>query len=161
MERFTISLDDELAHEFDHLIATRGYGNRSEAVRDILRGQLARLREDDDGEAACVASLSYVYAHHERELSERLARHQHAQHELTIAAVHAHLDPHRCLETVLLKGPARQVRQFADALMAERGVHHGQLNLVPTALPADERARRLARESRALQPPHAPRPRRG
>lgn len=130
MERFTISLDDQLAHEFDHLIAERGYGNRSEAVRDILRVHLARLRETQDQDGPCVANLSYVYNHHERELSERLAGHQHGHHELTIASTHAHLDHEHCIETVLLKGPASAVRRFADTLMAERGVHHGQLNLV-------------------------------
>lgn len=130
MERFTISLDDGLAHEFDHLIAARGYGNRSEAVRDILRRHLAELRETEDQDGDCVANLSYVYAHHERDLSERLAHHQHEQHDLTIASTHAHLDHDHCIESVLLRGPARAVRQFADVLMAERGVHHGKLNLV-------------------------------
>jgi CopG family nickel-responsive transcriptional regulator len=130
MERFTISLDEELAHEFDHLIAERGYSNRSEAVRDILRGHLARLRETHDQDGPCVANLSYVYNHHERELSERLAHHQHDHHELTIASTHAHLNHDNCIETVLLRGPASTVRRFADSLMAERGVHHGQLNLV-------------------------------
>lgn len=77
-----------------------------------------------------MANLSYVYNHHERELSERLAGHQYDHHELTIATTHAHLDHDHCIETVLLKGPASAVRRFADSLMAERGVHHGQLNLV-------------------------------
>lgn len=132
MERFTISLDDQLAHDFDHLIAERGYSNRSEAVRDILRGHLARLREHHDQDGPCVANLSYVYNHHERELSERLASLQHEHHELTIASTHAHLDHDHCIETVLLKGPASAVRRFADSLVAERGVRHGQLNLVMT-----------------------------
>lgn len=130
MERFTISLDEDLAHEFDHLIAERGYGNRSEAVRDVLRVHLARLREGRDAEGPCVANLSYVYNHHERELSDRLARLQHDHHALTLATTHVHLDHDQCIETVLLKGPASEVRRFADRLMAERGVHHGQLNVV-------------------------------
>ena len=78
MERFTISLDDELAGEFDRLIAARGYGNRSEAVRDILRGHLDRLREVHDVDGPCVATLSYVYNHHQRELAERLTQIQHS-----------------------------------------------------------------------------------
>ena len=130
MERFTISLDDALAQEFDHLIAERGYGNRSEAVRDILRGHLDRLRESSDVDGPCVATLSYVYNHHERELAERLVELQHAHHDLTLSTMHAHLDHDHCIETVILKGPARTVRRFADAMVAERGVRHGQLNLV-------------------------------
>ena len=137
MERFTISLDDDLAHEFDHLIAERGYGNRSEAVRDVLRVHLARLREGRDAEGPCVANLSYVYNHHERELSDRLARLQHDHHALTLATTHVHLDHDQCIETVLLKGPASEVRRFADRLMAERGVHHGQLNVVMVGATAD------------------------
>lgn len=128
MQRFTISLDDELAREFDRLIAARGYGNRSEAVRDLLRGQLESARPPAAGH--CVASLSYVYNHHERDLAERLTTLQHGHHDLTVATMHAHLDHDNCLESVILKGPAAQVRAFADALTAERGVRHGSLNVV-------------------------------
>lgn len=130
MERFTISITDDLAHEFDSLIEARGYGNRSEAVRDILRGHLDRLREREEPDAHCVAVLSYVYNHHERELAERLMGVQHAHHDLTVSSMHAHLDHDHCIETVILKGHARTVRRFADAICAERGVRHGQLNLV-------------------------------
>lgn len=130
MQRFTISLSDALALEFDSLIEQTGYTNRSEAVRDILLSHLGKRRETQEATGACVANLSYVYDHHERELSERLAKLQHKQHHLTIASTHVHLDHSQCLETVMLKGPAEQVRQFANQIIAERGVHHGQLNLV-------------------------------
>ena len=130
MERFTISLDEALASQFDQLIAARGYSNRSEAVRDLIRGAIEsdRLRETPAGH--CVANLSYVYNHHERELAERLTGLQHDHHDLTVAAMHSHLDHDNCLESVILKGATADVRQFADALMAERGVRHGKLNLV-------------------------------
>lgn len=130
MERFTISLDDELARDFDQWIARRGYGNRSEAIRDVLRAHLGEAREQRDADGPCVANLSYVYNHHERELSERLARLQHDHHELHMATTHVHLDHEQCIETVMLRGPASAVRRFADTIMAERGVHHGQLNVV-------------------------------
>ncbi|RTL48503.1 MAG: nickel-responsive transcriptional regulator NikR [Rhodocyclaceae bacterium] len=130
MERFTISLDDDLARQFDQLIARRGYSNRSEAVRDLLRGQLEQEHQARDDSGYCVASLSYVYNHHERELAERLTEIQHRSHDLTVSTLHAHLDHENCLETVLLKGPAKAVRAFAEAMMAERGVRHGQINLI-------------------------------
>lgn len=130
MERFTISLDDDLAHEFDRLIESRGYSNRSEAVRDVLRGHLDRLREDVDADAHCVANLSYVYNHHERELAERLMAVQHEHHDLVVSTMHAHLDHDYCIETVILRGRASQVRRFADQVAAERGVRHGSLNIV-------------------------------
>jgi CopG family nickel-responsive transcriptional regulator len=130
MERFTISLDDALAREFDQLIAERGYDNRSEAVRDLLRAHLDKLREARDLDGQCVGNLSYVYNHHERELAERLMAIQHAHHDLVISTMHAHLDHDYCIESVILKGPAQQVRRFADAIAAERGVRHGSLNVV-------------------------------
>ena len=130
MERITISLDAELAAEFDRLIAERGYRNRSEAVRDLLRAQLEAARQQRGETTNCVANLSYVYNHHERDLAERLTSLQHGQHDLTLATLHAHLDHENCLESVLLRGPTAAVRSFADALIAERGVGHGQLNLI-------------------------------
>lgn len=133
MQRFTISLDDALAAAFDRLIAERGYDNRSEAVRDLLRQRLHGEHAAEAPDAACVACLSYVYNHHERELAGRLVDLQHQHHDLTLSTMHAHLDHDHCVETVLLRGPAASVRRFADAVIAERGVHHGQLNLVLTA----------------------------
>jgi CopG family nickel-responsive transcriptional regulator len=130
MQRFTISLDEHLAEDFDRLIAERGYANRSEAVRDLLRAELERSRQHAPQGQQCVACLSYVYNHHERELGERLTTLHHAHHDLTLATMHAHLDHEHCLETVLLRGPAAQVRGLADAVCAERGVHHGQVNLI-------------------------------
>lgn len=130
MNRFTISLDDQLAHDFDSWIAARGYANRSEAVRDLLRSELDRARVRSGAATHCVACLSYVYQHHERDLSERLAGLQHEHHELTLSTMHAHLDHDHCIETVLLRGTITAVQRFADALCAERGVHHGQLNLI-------------------------------
>jgi CopG family transcriptional regulator, nickel-responsive regulator len=134
MDRFTISLDASLATAFDELIKERGYATRSEAVRDILRTHLQRSLEQRDAAGSCVASLSYVYNHHERELSERLASIQHDHHDLTISTMHVHLDHEQCLETVMLKGPVQQVREFAQEIIAERGVRHGQLNLISVEL---------------------------
>lgn len=136
MERFTISLDDKLAQAFDGLIAQRGYANRSEAVRDLLRAELGRERIDSSPKGHCVACLSYVYQHHERDLAERLTHLQHEHHDLTVSSMHAHLDHDHCIETVLLKGQIAAVRRFADALCAERGVHHGKLNLISADLHA-------------------------
>jgi CopG family nickel-responsive transcriptional regulator len=136
MERFTISLDENLATEFDRLIRERGYQNRSEAVRDLLRGRLDTLRIQQAQAPFCVASLSYVYNHHERDLAERLTELQHQHHDLVVASTHVHLDHDNCLETVILRGKTEVVRRFADALTAERGVRHGLLNLVPVDVEA-------------------------
>jgi CopG family transcriptional regulator, nickel-responsive regulator len=137
MERFTISLDDELAAEFDALIAGRGYTSRSEAVRDLLRSQLEEARQRSGATGWCVANLSYVYNHHERELAERLTSLQHGSHDLTVATMHAHLDHDNCMESVFLRGPAEAVQAFAQAMTAERGVRHGSLNMVSVELAKD------------------------
>jgi CopG family transcriptional regulator, nickel-responsive regulator len=130
MDRFTISLDEKLANAFDELIKERGYATRCEAVRDILRTNLQHNAEKRDTRGSCIANLSYVYNHHERELAERLTSIQHAHHELTVSTMHAHLDHDQCIETVLLKGSVKRVREFAEEIIAERGVRHGSLTLV-------------------------------
>lgn len=134
MQRVTISLDDELAAAFDKLIARQGYENRSEAMRDLIRQRLDREAQDHAPRGHCVASLSYVYNHHERDLAERLTALAHAHHDLVVSATHAHLDHETCIETVILRGRTTEVRAFADAVTAERGVRHGGLNLVPVDL---------------------------
>jgi CopG family transcriptional regulator, nickel-responsive regulator len=136
MDRFTISLDENLATAFDSLIKERGYATRSEAVRDILRSHLQTSEQKRNNRGPCVAALSYVYNHHERELTERLASIQHDHHTLTISTMHAHLDHEECIETVILKGPIGQVREYADKIIAERGVRHGLLNLISVELTA-------------------------
>ena len=134
MQRFTISLDDHLAHEFDALITARGYQNRSEALRDLLRAELERQRQQRGGAAHCVASLSYVYNHHQRDLAERMTALQHEHHPVHVATMHVHLDHDHCLETVILRGPTAAVQAFAGAAVAERGVRHGAVNLISTSV---------------------------
>jgi len=140
MERFTISLDSALALEFDALIKARGYSNRSEAVRDMLRHQLESFRRERGEARHCVANLSYVYNHHERELAERLTQLQHDHHNLAVSTMHAHLDHEHCIESLILRGPTAEVRNFADALIAQRGVRHGQLNMVSVEIASDRHA---------------------
>ena len=134
MERFTISLDERLARQFDAWMAQRQYANRSEAVRDLLRAELGKSQPGSAVGKHCVACLSYVFNHHERDLAERLTALQHEHHDLTISSMHAHLDHDHCLETVILRGHTAQVSAFADAICAERGVHHGKLNLISVDL---------------------------
>ena len=131
MERFTISLSESLAAQFDELIHKKGYQNRSEAVRDMVRDLLRAEQLEGDKSVHCVASLSYVYDHHARDLAERLTELQHRHHHLVLSAMHVHLDHDNCLETMILKGTVAAVRGFADRVQGERGVRHGQLNLVP------------------------------
>jgi CopG family transcriptional regulator, nickel-responsive regulator len=131
MERITISVDDDLVAEFDRFMERKGYANRSEAFRDLLRERLRADRLESGAAEHCVACLSYVYNHHERELARRLTRTQHDHHDLGHSTLHVHLDHDHCLEAVILRGPAEAVRRFAEAVIAERGVHHGRVHLIP------------------------------
>lgn len=131
MERFTISLNEDLAQAFDDLIRRKGYQNRSEAVRDILRSLLSAESVEREEAPFCVGALSYVYDHHVRDLAERLTDLQHRHHDLVLSSMHVHLDHDSCLETVMLRGPTAEVQAFANALVAEPQVRHGRLNLVP------------------------------
>jgi CopG family transcriptional regulator, nickel-responsive regulator len=129
-ERFTISLEQRLAEQFDRFIKANGYTNRSEAVRDLIRVRLAGQQLDKEESGHCVAALTYVYNHHELDLASRLMTAQHEHHELTLATQHVHIDHDNCLETIMLSGPVRAVRDFAQTVIAERGVRHGNLHVI-------------------------------
>jgi CopG family transcriptional regulator, nickel-responsive regulator len=134
MERFTISLSEDLARAFDDLIHEKGYQNRSEAIRDMLRDLLSAEQIERHEAPYCVAALSYVYDHHVRDLAERLAHLQHQHHQLVLSTMHVHLDHRNCLETLMLRGATAEVTAFANTLVAEPQVRHGRLNLVPVDL---------------------------
>jgi CopG family nickel-responsive transcriptional regulator len=142
MDRFTISLNEDLAKQFDELIAQKGYQNRSEAVRDMLRNELESARLDRQEAPYCVASLSYVYDHHARDLTERLTELQHQHHHIVMSSMHVHLDHDNCMETVILRGATVDVSKFANELMAVREVRHGKVNVVPVDLHDHDHAHR-------------------
>jgi len=126
LTRFGISIDDRLLKRFDDLIAGKGYVNRSEAIRDMIRNALVEetwSREDEE----TVGTVTLVYDHHTRDLSDKLTEQQHSHHEAIISALHVHLDAHHCLEVVVVKGKARDVRRLADELIGTKGVKHGKL----------------------------------
>jgi len=134
MRRITISVNDDLADEFDWLLDQRGYQNRSEAFRDLVRGALEADRLASDSASHCVACVSYVYNHHERDLAARVMAAHHAHHDLSVSTMHVHLDHDHCLEAAILRGPTAAVKRFSQLLIAERGVRHGRVNLVPVEL---------------------------
>lgn len=132
MERITITIDSELLGFLDQLVAAKGYGSRSEAIRDMLR-ETAQAETAASPEAPCVATLSYVYDHETRDLARRLTNQQHDHHELSVATIHVHIDREECLEVSVLRGRSGQVRAFADGVISQRGVRHGHLHLLPAS----------------------------
>ena len=129
MQRITISLDDDTAQALDAYVAQRGYGNRSEAVRDLVREATSRQAAGTAGKR-CIGVLSYLFDHERRDLARRLVHTHHDHHALNLSTLHLHLDARRCLEVAVLQGSAGQLRAVADQVSAERGVRLGDLRLI-------------------------------
>ena len=130
MERITITIDDELLATVDALVEKRGYPSRSEAIRELLR-EAAKTDHAAEGRAPCVATLTYVYDHSVRDLSQRIVSAQHDHHDLSIATTHVHFDHDSCLEVSILRGRANAIQSLADSLTAQRGVRHANLHMIP------------------------------
>lgn len=122
--RFGISLDRKLLADFDRLISRKGYGNRSEAIRDLIRDSLVRDQWDKGTEEA-VGTVTLVYNHDTRELADRLTDLQHRYFDSIVSTVHVHLDEHHCLEVLVVRGKAADLKAIADRLIGTRGVKHG------------------------------------
>ncbi|MGO9800659.1 MAG: nickel-responsive transcriptional regulator NikR [Candidatus Binatus sp.] len=131
MQRVTITIDDELDAELDRFMAARGYANRSEVIRDLARSGLQQAAVEVGGPRPCVAALVYVYNPETRELPKRLTRDFHEHHDLAQATLHVHLNHDSCLEVTVLKGRGSDVQEFADHIIAERGVRHGHVVYLP------------------------------
>jgi len=129
LARFGISLDKRLLTSFDQLIAGKGYVNRSEAIRDMIRSALVEEQVERADATATVGTVTLVYDHHTRDLSDKLTEHQHSHHDAIISTLHVHLDAHHCLEVVIVRGTAAQVKRLADELIGTKGVEHGKLVL--------------------------------
>lgn len=132
MQRLTLTLDDELVAEIDKVVEKGGYQSRSEAFRDIARAGLQQIGDQTgDKSKTCVAALVYVYERGVREMAKRLAEARSDHHDLTVATTSIDLDHDSCMEVALLRGPTAEVRHLGAHVVAERGVRHGRLVVVP------------------------------
>jgi len=131
LARIGVAIDSDLLEKFDEQIQRRGYTNRSEAFRDLVRDSLIRERVSSPN-ARVVGTLTLVYDHHVRQLTNRLNDSQHDHHHEIVSTLHVHLDHDNCLEVILLRGLARNVEKIADALISMKGIRHGQLVLTET-----------------------------
>ena len=127
--RFGVSLAEELLAEFDALIGRKDYASRSEAIRDLIRDYLAE-EASRSGSAPAVGTVTLVYDHHVADLQDKLTAIQHDESDLVVSTLHVHLDRHRCLEVLVVRGKAAEIRALADKLIGARGVKHGKLTLV-------------------------------
>src|SRR5579884_3239223 len=131
LSRIGVAIDSDLLERFDRLIASRGYTNRSEAFRDMIRDELVETAWQQPNRMV-VGTVTLVYDHHVRLLNEKLTGMQHAHYHQILSTLHVHLDHDNCLEVLVLKGKARAVEKLADALISTKGVKHGRLTITTT-----------------------------
>lgn len=126
--RFGISINSDLLESFDRLIGQKGYQNRSEAIRDLIRNALVE-EKTASGQEQMVGTVTMVYNHHVRDLADKLTEQQHRHHQQVVSALHVHLDAHNCLEVLVLKGSSAEINRLANELLGVKGVKHGRLFL--------------------------------
>ncbi|MGO9122870.1 MAG: nickel-responsive transcriptional regulator NikR [Desulfomonilaceae bacterium] len=134
--RFGVSIPDDLLDKFDVLITEKGYTNRSEAIRDLIRD---RLVEDEWGrsEHEVVGTVTVVYNHEQSDLAQKLTEIQHRQHALVISSLHVHLDQYNCLEVLIARGRSEEVKKVGQLLISTRGVKHGKITMTTTGKELD------------------------
>jgi CopG family nickel-responsive transcriptional regulator len=126
--RFGVSIGAGLLAKFDDLIIEKGYTNRSEAIRDLIRDRLVESAwGDENANIEAIGTITIVYDHHTREIGDRLTDIAHDHHDLVISSTHVHLTHASCLEVIMVKGPRNDIRSFADRIISIRGVKHGKL----------------------------------
>jgi len=128
--RFGVSLDHHLLDDFDELIARKQYATRSEAIRDLLRDSLVGQQWNENQET--VGTITMVYDHHVRTLTEKLIETQHRFNALILSGMHVHLDHDHCLEVLVVRGKGREVKKLADLLIGTKGVKHGKFTMTTT-----------------------------
>jgi CopG family nickel-responsive transcriptional regulator len=131
LSRIGVAIDSDLLAKFDELIASRGYTNRSEAFRDLIRDELIQ-KTWEQPESNVVGTVTLVYDHHVRMLNEKLTDLQHSHFHNILSTMHVHLDHDNCLEVLVVKGKAAMVKKIADALISTKGVKHGRLTITST-----------------------------
>jgi len=129
--RFGVSINIRLLEDFDRLISRKGYANRSEAIRDLIRNHLVESKWEE-GDEITVGTVTIVYSHEVRDLTAVLTDLQHQFHAAIISTLHVHLDRHNCLEVMVVKGKSSDIRKIADRVIGTRGVKHGKLTMTTT-----------------------------
>jgi CopG family nickel-responsive transcriptional regulator len=131
LKRFGVSVPEELLNKLDRLAGRKGYTNRSEAIRDLIRDRFVE-EEWQEGNKEVVGTVSLVYNHESHELADKLTDLQHSHCKNMVSTLHVHLDEHNCLEVLIVKGKSRKVKEIADRLVSTKGVKHGKLVMTTT-----------------------------
>jgi CopG family nickel-responsive transcriptional regulator len=131
--RFGISADARLIEKFDGMIVEKSYANRSEAIRDLIRDQLVEFAWAENNEDV-IGTITLVYNHEAKELTEKLTELQHQNHTNIISSVHVHLDDHNCLEVLIVKGKSPEVKSMSYKMIGTKGVKHGKLTMTTSGI---------------------------
>ena len=140
LARFGVSIEEPLLHEFDRLIAKKGYSNRSDAIRALIRAMLFETKTEENPDLEVIGTITLVYNHGSGDLPMRLTDLQHHHHRSIVSTLHVHFDQHNCLEVLVVRGSQEEVRAIADSLIGTRGVHQGRLILNAGAKKSGRRA---------------------
>ncbi len=133
LSRIGVAISTGLLETFDQLIAKRGYTNRSEAFRDLIRAELVRETTATRPASRVVGTLTLVYDHNVRLLEEKMTDLQHEHNHLILSTLHVHLDHDRCMEVIALRGPASEIQRFGSLMGSIKGVQHSQLVITASA----------------------------
>lgn len=127
--RFGISMEESLIEKFDNYLMKRGYYNRSEAIRDLIRELLAKEKIEIKN-AVVYGIVSFIYDHHQRDLEDKITEHQHVNYKSIISTTHIHIDHENCLEVIIMKDKAQKIKSIAESIFALKGVKSGQVSFV-------------------------------
>ena len=127
--RFSVAMPEDLLSDFDRLVERRGLAkNRSEVIRDLVREALEESATAVPG-VEVMGTLTVVFDHHNSDMQEKLHAIQHDYYANMVSTMHVHVDPHTCLEIIVIRGKSEQVQVIADLIMGTKGVRNGQLVL--------------------------------
>lgn len=131
LSRIGVSLPSNLLQNFDQILKTRGYSSRSEGIRDAIRSYIRYHKWMADLSGPRQGIITLVYDHHQRGLVAAITDIQHDFMELIQVSLHSHVSHTRCVEVLLVKGDAQQVKGIAERLMAQKGVETVKLTTIP------------------------------
>ena len=131
--RFGVSIEPNLLTKFDKIVKKRGYTNRSEAIRDLVRRDIIR-EESKDPNAKSIGTLTMIYDHHTGNLTNKLLNLQHDHTKEIMSTTHIHIDHNNCLEVLVLKGRIGKIQKLADNIKSLKGIKHGELVMTKSSL---------------------------
>lgn len=125
VKRFGVSLEENLLKSLDDFVLKNKFPNRSRAIRHFIKTNMVKKKWEDNKEVA--GAIILVYDHHQRDLQAMSTEVQHQFYKLILSTQHVHLDHNNCIETITVKGKARELKELSDSLISLKGMQHGKL----------------------------------